>query len=110
MLEIKSFVSELMQYGADETVVEEMIQKADRQPVLRQKLTDIKKIYKAFVEYLSQNYITSEEILTVLTKVTKESEILKDAWFVWMVLPVLHRHSISSLNNCFVLHEKYIYP
>jgi ATP-dependent helicase/nuclease subunit B len=79
VLEIKSFVSELMQYGADETVVEEMIQKADRQPVLRQKLTDIKKIYKAFVEYLSQNYITSEEILTVLTKVTKESEILKDS-------------------------------
>ena len=38
VLEIKSFVSELMQYGADETVVEEMIQKADRQPVLRQKI------------------------------------------------------------------------
>lgn len=79
VLEIKSFVSELMQYGADETVVEEMIQKADKQPVLRRKLTDIKKIYKAFVEYLSQNYITSEEILTVLTKVTTDSELLKDS-------------------------------
>lgn len=79
VIEIKSFVSELMQYGADESVIDEMIERAHNQPVLRQKLQDIKKIYKAFVAYLADHYITSEEILTVLAKVTEESDILKDS-------------------------------
>ena len=77
--EIKSFLSELLQYGADEQVIDEMIVAADKHPVLARKLKDIKVIYKGFMEYLKNHYITSEEILTVLADVTEDSQILKDS-------------------------------
>lgn len=77
--EIKSFLSELLQYGADEQVIDEMIEAAGKHPVLVRKLTDIKVIYKGFMEYLKDHYITSEEILTVLADVTEESQILRDS-------------------------------
>ena len=77
--EIKSFLSELLQYGADEQVIDEMIESAYKHPVLVRKLKDIKVIYKGFMEYLKDHYITSEEILTVLADVTEDSQILKDS-------------------------------
>lgn len=77
--EIKSFLSELLQYGADEGVLDEMIEAAGKHPVLARKLTDIKIIYWGFVDYLKNHYITSEEILTVLAGVAEESEILRDS-------------------------------
>ena len=77
--EIKSFLSELLQYGADEETIEEMIHAAGKHPVLARKLKDIKIIYRGFMDYLSNHYITSEEILTVLAGVAQESQILKDS-------------------------------
>lgn len=77
--EIKSFLSELLQYGAEEDTIEEMIQASQNHTVLVRKLEDIKRIYKAFAEYLSEHYITSEEVMTVLAGVTAESEILRDS-------------------------------
>lgn len=77
--EIKSFLSELLQYGADEETIEEMIRSSKKHTALSRKLSDIKIIYKGFTDYLHENYITSEEILTVLAKVTQESNILRDS-------------------------------
>lgn len=77
--EIKSFLSELLQYGADEDTIDEMIHTAEKHPVLARKLTDIKTIYRGFMDYLKNHYITSEEILTVLAGVTEESKILRDS-------------------------------
>ncbi len=75
--EIKSFLSELLQYGADEETIEEMIQSSKKHTALSRKLSDLKVIYRGFTDYLHENYITSEEILTVLAKVTQESDILR---------------------------------
>lgn len=77
--EIKSFLSELLQYGADEQTIDEMIKASGKHPVLAKKLADIKVIYKGFMDYLKEHYITSEEILTVLADVTEESCILRDS-------------------------------
>lgn len=77
--EIKSFLSELLQYGADEDVIDEMLQASEKHPVLVRKLADIKIIFHGFMEYLQSHYITSEEILTVLAGVTEESLILRDS-------------------------------
>ncbi len=77
--EIKSFLSELMQYGADEETLDEMIEAAGKHPALMRKLQDMKKIYTAFREYLEDHYITSEEILTVLSDVAEYSELLRDS-------------------------------
>lgn len=77
--EIKSFLSELLQYGADEDIIDEMIRASKKHTALARKLSDIKVIYKGFTDYLHEHYITSEEILTVLAKVTKESSVLRDS-------------------------------
>lgn len=77
--EIKSFLSELFQYGADEDTIDEMIVAAKKHTALARKLMDMKLIYRGFVEYLQENYITSEEILTVLADVAEESDILRDS-------------------------------
>lgn len=77
--EIKSFLSELFQYGADENTIDEMIVAAKKHTALARKLTDMKLIYKEFVEYLQENYITSEEVLTVLADVVEDSIILRDS-------------------------------
>lgn len=77
--EIKSFLSELFQYGVDLKQLNEMIDCAVKQPVLKKKLEDIRLIYQRFLEYLENNYITSEEILTVFSKVAADSAILKDS-------------------------------
>lgn len=77
--EIKSFLSELYQYGVDEDTLSDMIESAKSQPVLVRKLQDMKKIYRAFSAYLEEHFITSEEVLTVLAGVTEESDILRDS-------------------------------
>lgn len=77
--EIKSFLSELYQYGVDEEKLNDMIASAGKHGALVRKLTDMKYIYKSFGEYLQEHYITSEEILTVLSNVAEESTILRDS-------------------------------
>jgi len=75
--EIKSFLSELLQYGAEEETIDQMIQAAKKHDVLARKLADMKIIYKGFMDYLHEHYITSEEIMTVFAKVTPESSLLR---------------------------------
>lgn len=77
--EIKSFLSELLQYGVDGELLEKMIDSAKERPVLQKKLQDMEVAYEAFTGYLKDNYITSEEVLGVLCDVVPESEILRDA-------------------------------
>lgn len=77
--EIKSFLSELMQYDIASDGLEQMKESAKSHPVLRQKLQDVEVAYAAFLDYLQDNYITSEEILTVFADVAERSNILKDS-------------------------------
>lgn len=77
--EIKSFLSELMQYGVAEEQLEEMIDSAAQHPVLQQKLQDMKVAYDAFLKYIKDHYITSEEVLTVFADVVGKSELLRGA-------------------------------
>lgn len=77
--EIKSFLSELYQYNLTEETMDEMIEAAKKRPVLVRKLQDMKVVYRGFSEYLKEHYITSEEVMNVLAKVTEESALLKDS-------------------------------
>ena len=77
--EIKSFLSELMQYDIASDGLEQMKESVKSHPVLRQKLQDVEVAYAAFLDYLQDNYITSEEILTVFADVAERSNILKDS-------------------------------
>ncbi len=76
--ELKSLISEIYQYDVSIPKLQEMEAAADK-PLLRGKLHDIIVIYKAFKEYLDQNYITAEEILDVLCKVIGKSSLIADS-------------------------------
>lgn len=77
--EIKSFLSEMMQYGIEEEGLDQMIRAADSKAALKKKLEDMKIAYRAFRDYLKDHYITSEEVLTVLSGVVSKSKLLQDA-------------------------------
>lgn len=80
--EIKSFISELMQYNVSPAHLDETIQKGEFGSSLSSKLQDISVMYHAFTEYLKGHYITQEELLHVLISVAKDSQILKDSVLV----------------------------
>lgn len=80
--EVKSFLSELMQYNISPQELEDVIGQASFSPLLTAKLKDIRTMYQAFTDYLRGNYITSEELLHVLAGVASQSELLKESVLV----------------------------
>ena len=76
--QIKSFLSEMMQYGIEEEGLDDMIRAAGSKAALKKKLEDMKTAYRGFRDYLEDHYITSEEVLTVLSGVVPQSKLLKD--------------------------------
>ena len=54
--EIKSFLSELVQYGVNDEMLGRMIGSAEKKPVLKRKLEDMSIAYKAFLDYINNNY------------------------------------------------------
>lgn len=75
--EIKSFLSELLQYGVDQEMLEQMQQSASGKRVLYDKLQDMEVAYQAFREYLEGHYITSEEVLDLLCRQVCHSSLLR---------------------------------
>lgn len=76
--EVKSLLSELMQYNVSCEQLREHIEERDLPPVLAQKLRDVAVMYEGFLDFLEDNYITEEEILEVLEGVAEESALLRD--------------------------------
>lgn len=77
--EMKSLLSEFMQYDIREDDLEEMISGAAEKKILEMKLRDARTLYRAFREYLSGHYMTAEEVLDVLLKVLPSSEKIRDS-------------------------------
>lgn len=77
--EVKSLISELMQYNITPQQLEECISDEKLSPIIRSKLKDVYVMYQGFEDFLKGHYITSEELLHVLASVAEESAILKDA-------------------------------
>lgn len=80
--EVKSFISELMQYNVSPEQLENAIETGNFGSGLTHKLEDISVMYRAFTDYLRGNFITQEELLHVLISVAKDSQILKDSVLV----------------------------
>ncbi len=77
--QIKSLISEFMQYGIEPEDLESYLDKMDANSALYYKLSDMLLLYQSFDRYLRSGYITSEKILSVLADSVKESALLKDA-------------------------------
>ncbi len=80
--EVKSLISELMQYNVTPQELEDCLNTKTLSPVLKAKLKDVHVIYQGFTDFLRGHYITAEELLHVLIGVAKESEILNDSVLV----------------------------
>lgn len=77
--EMKSMISELLQYSVHSTELEKMVEIAGDKKLLSNKIKDIITIYRAYEEFLRDRYINAEEILDVLCEVIDKSKIVKDS-------------------------------
>lgn len=77
--QMKSLISELMQYQVDEEMLENWIEDARRKPLLACKLQDISTVYQGFTKFLEGKYITGEAVLDVLCARMGQSEKLKNS-------------------------------
>ena len=77
--EIKSILSEFMQYGVGVEDIEKMRELLAGKGNLQGKLGDLIILYKAFLEALENKYITREEKLTLLSQTIPKSNLLKNS-------------------------------
>ena len=77
--EVKSALSEFMQYGVGEKELETLISYAKERGALCYKLKDLQLLYKAFGEYIKGRFITTEGTLDRLRAALPKSEIVRDS-------------------------------
>lgn len=75
--EIKSAISEFMQYGIGVEDVEKLMEYSRKKGALYYKLKDLKTVYGEFLSYIHEKFITTEETLDLLRESLKKSEIIK---------------------------------
>ena len=80
--EMKSMISELMQYRVAPADITKMIAIAKDKPMLQNKLTDLQTIFGGFVNYLQNKNITPEEVLEVASGLINQSALLKNSTIV----------------------------
>lgn len=81
--ELKSFLSELTQYHVSPEDLEGFLEEKEIGEALRLKMRDVLTMYRGFREYMEGKYITSEEVLTLLSAVAGESALLRDSCIVF---------------------------
>ena len=77
--EVKSVLSELMQYEVSDFELQEMEQKTENRPLLNAKFEDLQVLYRAFLAYRRDRFLKPEEIYDVLCQVAGESALLKNS-------------------------------
>lgn len=75
--EVKSVISEFMQYGIGYEQLDEFMGELTPDSYLFCKLHDIRTVYEGFETFLREKYVTKEEMLDVLSSVIPASNILK---------------------------------
>lgn len=74
--EVKSALSEFMQYGISPEDLPALIEFAGKRGALSQKLMELEILYRGFRDYIQGNFITTEEKLDVLRRSLAKSAIL----------------------------------
>ncbi len=81
--EVKSVISEFMQYGIGDKELADIINNSSGRGILKAKLTDIRLLYSEFLSYINEKYITTEEILTKVSNEVEGSARLKKSVIVF---------------------------
>lgn len=81
--EVKSVISEFMQYGIGEKELERMIDYTGQKGALSYKLKDLHILYREFMNFIRDRFITTEETLDLLCKVLGRSKLIKNSVVVF---------------------------
>ncbi len=81
--EVKSALSEFMQYGIGPSDMEDMIDSCLGRGALKGKLRDLRTIYSLFEDYIEGHYIAREEKLDILCEAIPSSSIVPDSVIVF---------------------------
>ena len=76
--EVKSAISEFMQYGIGTKELSQLAEYARKRGALYYKLKDLQVLYESFLSYIQEKFITTEETLDRLREALPKSEIIKD--------------------------------
>ena len=77
--EVKSAISEFMQYGIGVQELEKLTDYARSRGALYYKLQDLGVLYQAFLDYIHEKFITTEETLDRLKEALPKSEIIRNS-------------------------------
>lgn len=75
--EVKSAISEFMQYGIGTEDVSQLISFSQKRGALVNKLRDLEVLYRGFVEYIRGNFITTEETMDVLRRSLSRVKLIR---------------------------------
>jgi len=78
--EMKSLISEFMQYGIEPSDLDKCMDEAAES--FRLKLEDVKIIYQEFLDELEDKYVTSDKLLTMIISVAEKSKMFRNATLV----------------------------
>ena len=81
--EVKSALSEFMQYGIAPDQVNKLAEYAKGRGALYYKLMDLQLLYTGFLSYIKDKFITTEETLELLTRAVEKSDIIKNSVVVF---------------------------
>lgn len=81
--EVKSAISEFMQYGIGVRDMEKLIDYAGKRGALVQKLKDLSVLYQGFKDYIQGSFVTTEGTLDVLRRSLGKSALVKDSVVVF---------------------------
>ena len=81
--EVKSTISELMQYDVGPDELQTLIDNCETRRSLKGKLSDLRLLYQKFQEYTEGKYVTPEETLSFLCKRLSKSELVRDSVIVF---------------------------
>ena len=74
--EVKSALSEFMQYGISPQGVEQLAEFSGKRGALQGKLRDLELLYQSFLDYIRGHFITAEETLDRLCRVLHRSRLV----------------------------------
>ncbi len=77
--EVKSTISEFMQYGIGDDELSVLEEKTARKGALNAKIKDLRLLYSEFLKYIEGSFVTAEETLDILCDALLESELVKDS-------------------------------
>lgn len=77
--EVKSAISEFMQYSITPDNLAELSEFARGRGALKSKLKDLELLYRSFLDYIRNRFVTTEETLGLLKGQIPKSELIRDS-------------------------------